>query len=360
MEGMKRNAFLFFFLASMITSCSLVPSPNSTGELSATPSATQTNVASKTPMRTFVLVVKNLGEPYFDIANMGAQEAARELGATVIYTGPATRDTALQIQLINSLITQKVNGLAISANDGDALVPIGKDAMDAGIPVVSWDSIIDKEGRILHINQWEMAGIGEIQIRMASEIAGSNGGDIAIIHANNPASSSNQWVATIKEALKKPEYAKLNLVDVVDGENNDTKSYNEALGMIDKYPYLKVIICPTTVGIAAAARAVTDRGLIGKVFVTGLGTPKSMREYVKSGAAPEFALWNPADLGYLTIYTLNALSTKQITGKEGDTFSAGRLGKYTVRDDEYLGPMISLGPLFVWNKDNIDEPYSQF
>ena len=73
-----------------------------------------------------MLVPKNLGNPYFDTANKGAQEAAQELGVTVNYQGPATADATQQIQLLNSLIAQKVAGLAISADDADALVPVGK------------------------------------------------------------------------------------------------------------------------------------------------------------------------------------------------------------------------------------------
>ena len=80
--------------------------------------------------KTYVLVPKNLGNPYFDTANKGAQEAAKELGVTVTYQGPATADATQQIQLINSLIAQNVNGLAISADDSDALVAAGKSAIE--------------------------------------------------------------------------------------------------------------------------------------------------------------------------------------------------------------------------------------
>ena len=126
-------------------------------------------------------------------------------------------------------------------------------------------------------------------------------------------------------------------MEVVYGDDDDTKSYNEALGLFTKYPDLKVIIAPTTVGIAASARAVTDKELIGKVMVTGLGTPNQMREYVKNGASPEFALWNPADLGYLSVYVLKALADGSITGAAGDSFTAGRLGDYTVENDRDPG-----------------------
>jgi rhamnose transport system substrate-binding protein len=319
--------------------------------------ATSAPAASQAPSgggMTFVLVPKNLGNPYFDTANKGAQDAAKELGVTVLYQGPSTADATQQIQLINSLIAQKVNGLAISADDSDALVPTGKDAMAAGIPVVSFDSAISKDGRVFHINQAVTQDIGAIEIKMALDETGPDGGQIAILSATSTAPNQNAWIEVMKSELQKPEYSKLQLVDTVYGDDDDTKSYNEALGLFTKYPDLKVIIAPTTVGIAAAARAVSDKNLIGKVFVTGLGTPNQMREYVKSGASPEFALWNPGDLGYLSIYALNALATGEIKGVAGDTFKAGKLGSYTVQDDPTLGLNVLLGPPTVFNKDNID------
>ena len=129
------------------------------------------------------------------------------------------------------------------------------------------------------------------------------------------------------------------------------KSYTEAQGLMKSYPDLKGIISPTTVGIAASAKAVTDASKIGQVIVTGLGTPNQMRAYVKSGAAPAFALWNPGDLGYLAIQTLHAIASGKITGKPGDTFTAGKLGSYTIAADG----TILLGKPTVFDKDNIDK-----
>ena len=303
----------------------------------AAPAATQPPAAAAACAGDYYLVPKNLGNPYFDTANNGAQEAAKELGIAVKYQGSATADATEQITLLNSLIAQKPCGLAVSANDADALVPTGKSAMEAGIPVVTWDSAIAPDGRDLHINQAVPQDIGAIQIKMASELAGPDGGQIAVLSATSTAPNQNAWIEVMKEELKKPEYSKLELVDVVYGDDDDTKSYNEAQALFTKYPDLKVIIAPTTVGIAASARAVTDANLIGKVAVTGLGTPNQMREYVKNGAAPKFALWNPADLGYLAVYAMHAMAAGEIKGKAGDKFTAGKLGEYTVQDDPDLG-----------------------
>jgi rhamnose transport system substrate-binding protein len=297
-------------------------------------------------------VVKNLGNPYFDTANAGAQAAAKELGVTVQYQGPATADATQQIQLLNTLIAQKVTGLAISADDANALVPTGQAAMAACITTVSFDSAIAKGGASLFINQADTQGIGDIQVKMALDLTGPAGGKIAILSATSTATNQNAWIDVMKADLAKPEYKALQLVDVVYGNDDDTTSYTQAQGLMTKYPDLKVIIAPTTVGIAASARAVTDGNMIGKVFVTGLGTPNQMRAYVTSGASPEFALWSPGDQGYLTIYAIDAIATGKITGKIGDTFTAGKLGSYTVVDSPN-GPMVLLGQPTVFNKDNI-------
>jgi rhamnose transport system substrate-binding protein len=297
----------------------------------------------------YVLVPKNLGNPYFDTANVGAQEAAAELGVAVTYQGTATADATEQIQLLNALIAQQVAGLAVSANDSDALVPTGASAIEAGIPVVSWDASIAPGGRTLHINQATAEGIGRAQIQLASELAGGEG-QIAVLSATSTAPNQNEWIEWMKDELTKSEYANIELVGVVYGDDEDEKSYNEALGLMKTYPDLKVIVSPTTVGIAASSRAVQDADKVGQVQVTGLGLPNQMREYVKSGACPAFQLWNVVDLGYLAIYALDAVATGKITGAPGETFSAGRLGEYTVGEDG----VVLLGPPFTFDISNVD------
>ncbi len=339
-----KGSRLFLLIASLVALAACGGAP------AAAPTAVPEAPAAGGAGATYVLVPKNLGNPYFDTANKGAQEAAQELGVTVTYQGTSTADATQQIQLLNSLISQKVSGLAISANDSDALVPTGREAIESGIPVVTWDSAINEGGRTVHIVQAVAADIAAVQVRMASELAGGEG-QIAILSATSTAPNQNEWIALMQEELKKPEYAGLELVDIVYGDDEDTKSYTEAQALMRSYPDLKVIISPTTVGIAASARAVQDADAVGRVFVTGLGTPNQMREYVNSGAAPQFALWNPSDLGYLAIQTLHAIASGQIEGKPGDTFSAGKLGQYTIADDG----TVLLGEPTIFSADNIND-----
>jgi rhamnose transport system substrate-binding protein len=336
--------------ATDTTAPAATSAPAATATTAAGPTATTAPAASGGSNMTFVLVPKNLGNPYFDAANQGAQKAAKELGVTVLYQGPTTADATAQITLLNSLIAQKVAGLAISADDADALVPTGQAAIAAGIPVVTWDSNISKGGTELFVNQADTQGIGDNQVQMALDLTGPSGGEIAILSATAQAPNQNAWIAVMKTDLAMPKYAVLKLDTIAYGNDDDTTSYNQALALMKTYPNLKVIVSPTSVGIAAAARAVKDQNMIGKVFVTGLGTPNSLRDYVKTNIIPEFALWNVPDLGYLTIYALDAIATGKIKGQPGDKFTAGTLGDYTVAADG----TILLGKPYVFNKDNID------
>ena len=82
-----------------------------------------TSAMAQDPMR-IALVAKSLGNGFFEAAARGAEEAAAELGNTeIIYTGPTSTTAEGQIEVINSLIAQRVDAIAISANDPDAVVP---------------------------------------------------------------------------------------------------------------------------------------------------------------------------------------------------------------------------------------------
>ena len=244
------------------------------------------------------MVVKVLGISYFDVCRDGGVAAAKELGdVEVIYTGPTQATVEQQIAVIDSLIAQKVDALVISANDATALIPTTKKAMQRGITVLSFDSGIAREGRVMHVNAPHDDLIGASDVQMISKTLGGEG-EVAILSATSQATNQNLWIEKMKEEWKKPDYAKLKLVGVVYGDDVLDKSYREAQGLFKAHPNLRGIISPTAVGIVAASKADTDAGLTGKVFVTGHGLPSEMKPYILSGVSDSFQLWNPADLGY--------------------------------------------------------------
>ena len=306
------------------------------------------------------LLPKFLGILVFDQANQGAQEAAKELQnpEKLQFVGPTPENSvAGQIEIVTNAATQKQNAVMISNNAGDQIVPAVKKARDAGATVVTWDSPIPSaEGENLFVAQVDFAQTGKVMADMAVNILGADGGKFAVLSASPDAANQNAWIASLKETLKDPKYSKLQLVDVVYGNDQSETSYNQALALVDKYKDLKLIMAPTTVGIAAAAKAMQDEKLCDKVKVSGLGLPAEMVSYVKNGCAPQFALWSFADLGYLTYYASYLLASGALKGEVGEKFEAGRMGTYTIEKDptRKAGSRIVMGPFTVYDKNNVE------
>ena len=299
------------------------------------------------------LVVKALGIGFFEAAAKGAEEAAAELGGVeVIYTGPTSTTAEGQIEVINSLIAQGVDAIAISANDPDALVPALKKAMSRGITVISWDSGVAQEGRQMHLNPSSTPLLGNTIIKLAADHM-PDGGDVAILSASATATNQNAWIEAAKEVL--PNYEGVNLVSTVYGDDLSDKSYREAQGLMATYPDLKAIIAPTTVGILAACQAVTDADKIGEINVTGLGLPSEMAGCVASGATKSFAIWNPIDLGYAATMLAHSIHNGAATDA-GSAVSMGRMGD-TMLDD--TGSAAMSDP-FTYDSSNVDDFKSIF
>ena len=296
------------------------------------------------------LVVKSLGNGFFDAAAKGAEEAAAEIGGIeIIYTGPTSATAEGQIEIINALIAQQVDAIAISANDPDALVPVLKKAMDRGIAVISWDSGVAAEGRQMHLNPSDTALIGETIFKLAADYL-PDGGQVAILSASSTAANQNSWIDAGKEALP-TMFPNIELVATVYGDDDSVKSTDEAKGLIASYPNLKAIIAPTTVGVVAAAQVVTDMGLIGKINVTGLALPSEFKQFIDSGASQAVALWNPIDLGYSAVYIANSLATGTATAEPGSTISIGHVGEITLDD----ATSAAMAAPFTFDASNIEE-----
>jgi rhamnose transport system substrate-binding protein len=300
------------------------------------------------------LVVKALGIGFFEAAAKGAEEAAKELGdVEIIYTGPTDTTAEGQIEVINALVAQGVDAIAISANDPDALVPALKKAMDRGITVISWDSGVAPEGRLMSLNPSSPALIGNTIIKLAADHL-PDGGEVAVLSATSTSTNQNTWIEEMNKVMG--NYPNITVVGTVYGDDLADKSYREAQGLMQTYPNLKAIIAPTSVGIVAAAQAVTDAGKIGQINVTGLGLPSEMAAHVKSGASKSFAIWNPIDLGYAATMIAYNLSNGTAKAEAGGEIPMGRMGNVKL-DDKLEGAMADP---FTYDASNIDQFSSIF
>ncbi|MCR4892605.1 MAG: substrate-binding domain-containing protein [Lachnospiraceae bacterium] len=308
---------------------------------------------------TYAIVTKSAGNPYNEREAAGFQEVIEAAGGTCIVQNPESATADAQISVIQSLISQGVDSIAIAANDANALASVCQEAIDAGIKVLTLDSDVNSAVRATFCNQAGVQEVGQALVDAVYDLTGGEG-QYAILSATSQATNQNAWIEAMKKIQEgDSKYSKLELVEVAYGDDEPQKSTDQTQALLQNYPDLKVICAPTTVGIAAAAKVLQDQG--SAVKLTGLGLPSEMAEYIGADdkhSCPYMFLWNPIDLGKLAGYASIALVDGKMTGAVGDSFEAGdmELSPYTLTElADGSGSEVILGPPFQFNPDNIAE-----
>lgn len=296
-----------------------------------------------------VFLPKQINNLYFDTAAAGGQKAAKDLNGQFKQVGPSSANAAAQTPFITTLTEQHVGAIVISGDDPNAVAPSLKQAMAQGIKVVSYDADVESDARNIFVNQADSEQIGRSEVDQLAQQINSTG-QIAILSAASTAANQNTWIGFMRQELA-AKYPHMQLVKVAYGNDDDQTSFNQTLALLQQYPNLKGIISPTTVGIAAAARAIESVHKGGQVALTGLGTPNQLRQYVKDGTIKAFELWDPGNLGYLAYCVAALLVEGKIKGNVGETFTAGKLGNFTIGANN----VVLLGPPTIFNSSNIDQ-----
>lgn len=286
---------------------------------------------------------KLVGIDYFTAVEKGAQEAAKELGVTVVYDGPTDGDSTKQSEMLDSWIIRKMNVIAISPNDPQAIAPALHKARKQGIKVITYDADAVPDARSYFVNQATDDSIAAGMVDVVAEQIGG-AGEVAIITGSLTAANQNAWIDAMKAHMAQ-KYPQMNLVDTRPSELDPELAYRVTQDLLKARPNLKGIFAITSIALPQTARAVKASGMAGKVAVTGLATPSAMKPYVEDGTVKTFLLWNPVDLGYLTVYTAKAVAEK---AELGEKLSAGRLG-----DVQVSGTQVLLGPPMRFDKSNV-------
>jgi rhamnose transport system substrate-binding protein len=292
-------------------------------------------------------VPKSLGNNYFKASDSGGSDAIKKFGGSYQEVAPATASPTGQVSFVQTLTQQRVGGIVLAADDPQAACTALNAAIKAGVKVVTFDS--DTNCRDLFINQATPQGVAKSLVDLTGK-ALKGKGTVAIESGGPNATNLNLWIKYIKSDMAS-SFPGITIVTTVYGNDDAQQSLDAATGLMQKYPNLSGIIAPDTVAVAGAARYLSTSQYKGKVYLTGLGLPSEMRSYIKDGTVTQFALWDPSNLGYLAAYADKALIDGTITGKKGDTFTAGKLGKYTVGADK----TVILGPPTVFDSSNIDK-----
>ncbi len=289
-------------------------------------------------------------DPYFHVAHAGAEIAQKEIGGSLIQEAPSQATAEAQIPFINNLVSQGVKVIAISGTDANALAPSLKRAMQHGVRVISFDSDVASDARTLFIDQAQGDSLAEMMLQSMGKMINYDG-DFAILSSTPTATNQNAWITLMKARLASdPQFAKMKLVQVAYGQEDEQINQQQALGLVQAFPKLKGIIVPAGIGLPAAARALEQAGELGRIKLTGLAPATLIKKYILAGQVQDI-WWNVSNLGYLTYYAAQALAECKISGAPGQTFTAGTLGKFTVGKDG----VVILGPAEIVTPQNVDQ-----
>ena len=299
-----------------------------------------------------VVMPKSLGNKYFQASDAGAQAAIQAFGGTYSEQAANEASPTAQSPFIQSAIQSGAGAIVLAANDPQAVCSDLQSAQQAGIKVVTFDS--DTNCRDLFINQVTVQAVADGLVKLITDHLGAAGGNVGIESGGPNATNLNAWVDAIKADLAQHPEIKL-ISDIAYGNDADQDSYNAAKGLITAHPEINAIIAPDSVAVKEAAHYIQDANLTGKIWLTGLGLPSELKDYVHAGVIEKFGLWNVGDLGSLAAQAAKALIDGTITGKTGDTFQAtlsdGTPQTFTVGDKGE----VDLGPLFVFDASNVDQ-----
>ncbi len=303
------------------------------------------SAADTKPVVAFLAKAK--GNAYFLSCKTGADRAAKELGAELLFDGPIEGNAAKQAEIVKGWIARKVTVLAVAVEDKEGLSLALREAQRQGIPVITYDADAMPDARTFFVNQATAEGIGFALMDEAARLQNAEG-EFAVITASMANANQREWMKHIEARLKE-KYPKMKLVVARACDDRKDKAQSETSAILKAYPNVKVVMATCSPGVPGAAEAVKQAGRTGQVKVIGLGLPNENKPYVHAGITESVILWNTGDLGYLTVHAAVALArgTLQAGAK---SFKAGSLGELTIAGDNIL-----LGKPFLFTKRNIDQ-----
>ncbi len=328
---------------SAATTTATTAAPAATTAAAAEPTAAP---AGGSEAYTIVVMPKLIGIPYFNRSQTGAEQAGKDLGVNVIYNGPSVGDAAQQVQMIEDYITQGVDAICVAPNDAAALTPVLQKAKDAGIKVLDWDTPAEKSVVELSVHQIDDTELAQVYYDQLVEIAGTDSGNYAIITGGLSAANLNTWI-DIGAEYAKTKYPNLKLVtEKIGSDESADIAYQKALDLIKTYPDLIGILGYSTPAPLGIAKAVQEKGMQDKIAVIGTAMPTDSKPYLQDGSLDASLLWDPATLGYLTVYLAKAvLDGTPVT----DGMDVPNVGKIVVS-----GKDVVMGPPAVFTKENVD------
>ncbi len=338
---MKKFAIivLSLIMALSFVACTEPAQEETTTEETTTTESETSTESTGEEMKTFFVSPKMVGAAYWEAAKEGALQAGEDVGAEVIWNGTSEVDVAKQINLITDMLTRQVDGMAVAPNDATSVTNVFSQAAEANIPVVTFDSDSENAERAYCILPDTDEAIGEAFLAALINQMPEPKGKVAVMIASPSAANIVAWRDAALAKIES-DYPDIEVVGVYASNDDLQKAYENAKSFIQATPDLAGILCLAGAETPAACKAVNEAveaGQLeeGQVKVGGMGIPSLVEEYIMDGTMSESVMWNPLNLGYVSVWVLDQLSMgNEIT----DGMEVPGVGTLKVEEDRvYIG-----------------------
>jgi ABC-type sugar transport system substrate-binding protein len=303
----------------------------------------------KPPALRIALVSKAKGNPYFAACEQGAREAARELGVQLFCEAPVEKELLAQVELIDSLVNRGMDVIAIAPRDAMGIAPALKRAKQNGVKVITFDSDADEKRSE---RAWFVRPVtDEALARALADLMARLGGPklrTVVVSGAQPTAGEQVLTRELRNAIA-AKYPLTQIVAIKRVEEDQSAAFNAMEELLQGDRQIRGVFALTPSALPAAAGAVQSGGFKDTLHVTGICLPSLARTYVNSGIVRAFLMWNPVDLGYLTVQVAQQVAAGKLPAGAKEV-TAGRLGKRPAHGSEVL-----LGDLIEVNAGNIKQ-----
>ena len=295
-------------------------------------------------------VVKIAGIQWFNRMEEGVQQYAADTGHNAFQVGPAQADPQQQAALIEDMIAQGVDAIAVVPMSPEALEPVLGRAQEAGIVVVSHEAA-SQQNVSYDIEAFKNEDFGATLMENLAQCMGGEG-KYAVFVGSLTSQTHNQWVDGAI-AHQEANYPDMELV----GDRNETfddqqQAYAAAQEVLRANPDIKGMQGSASTDVAGIGLAVEERGIEEQTCVVGTSLPSIAGQYIETGAVDMIGFWDPSLAGYV----MNTVAEMVLNGEEvTDGMDLGQQGYEAVSLD---GKVIYGQAWVEVNKDNLaDYPF---
>lgn len=252
--------------------------------------------------RVIGVVPKATSHLFFVSVHAGVTAAAHDLHVDVLWNGPQQEtDYARQIEIVDSMITQQVSAIAISATDQEALVAPVERAIRAGIPVTVFDSAVNVSDYVSFIATDNYAAGCTGARTLAGFIGGP--GKVAMV-MQKPGGTSTVLREQGFDATITKEFPQIQVVARQYGMADPARSRAAAEDILTAHSDLAGIFASSEAASLGSIQAIKNRSLAGKVKLVTFDFSKAHVDALRDGTINAMLVQNPYQLGYQSVKSL--------------------------------------------------------